>query len=54
MPPLILFCSHLLQIIVPGHAHILSACENRESNISQEFLDTQVIKSVRLTQLVYP
>ena len=46
-----LFCSQLLQIIVLGHALIFSACENSESNISLEFLDTQVIK---VTQLVYP
>ena len=45
-----MFCSHLLQIIVLGHALILSARENSESNTPQECLDAQVTKSVFLKE----
>ena len=38
----------------PGTGKYFSACENSESNIYQECLDTQVIKSLFATQLVYP
>ena len=38
----------------PGIWNYFSAFENSESKISQEVLDTQVIKSSCATQLVYP
>ena len=48
---------HLLIIIsdyYPGNEIIVSACKNSGNKVSQEFLDTQVIKSLCATQLVYP
>ena len=54
MSPLVLFCSHLLKIVVLEHALIFTACINSESKISQDEFYTQVIESVCLMQLVYP
>ena len=52
--PIRVLCSQWLKIIVREHALIFHPVKNSESNIFQEFLDTQVIKYVCLTQLVYP